>query len=139
MVTFFQLIKRKVRRNRPKQCLTKALKGFPQRKGICPRVFIMTPKKPCSARRKVLDVFFPREKKMIIAYIPGEGHTLTRFSRVLVRGGLRPDLPGIHYILVRGKLDLHGLLLRKKGRSKYGTFLQERARKKDRRHAFKRK
>ena len=86
-----------------------------------------------------MDVFFMRDKKMIIAYIPGEGHTLTKFSRVLVRGGLRPDLPGVHYILIRGKLDLHGLLLRKKGRSKYGTFLKERPRKKDRRFAFKKK
>jgi small subunit ribosomal protein S12 len=139
MVTFFQLIKKNLRKFRQKQCLTKALKGNPQRKGICSRVFIMTPKKPCSARRKVLDVFFPRDKRMIIAYIPGEGHTLTKFSRVLVRGGLRPDLPGVHYILIRGKLDLHGLLLRKKGRSRYGTFLQERARKRDRRLAFKTK
>ena len=139
MVTFSRLVKKKIRIFRKNQCLTKALKGFPQRKGICSRPFIMTPKKPCSARRKVMDVFFMRDKKMIIAYIPGEGHTLTKFSRVLVRGGLRPDLPGVHYILIRGKLDLHGLLLRKKGRSKYGTFLKERPRKKDRRFAFKKK
>jgi len=60
-----------------------------------------------------------------------------RFSRVLVRGGSRPDLPGVHYIIIRGTLDLHRLLTKKQGRSKYGNKLTDRPRKRDRRLAFK--
>lgn len=137
MVTYFQLIKQKQRQDRKTQFLTKALNKAPQRRGTCAQITIMSPKKPCSARRKIVKVFLPATKKLILAYIPGEGHSLTKFSRVLVRGGSRPDLPGVHYILIRGQLDLHGLLLRRKGRSKYGTFLHYRARKRDRRLAFK--
>lgn len=137
MVTFHQLIKRRVRIFRKKQCLAKALKLAPQKKGICSRVFILSPKKPCSARRKVVEVFIPSLKKLVIAYIPGISHTLVRFSRVLLRGGSRPDLPGVHYILVRGKYDLQGLILRKKARSKFGVFRHDQPRKRDRRLAIK--
>jgi len=138
MVTFFQLTKKKLRVYRKKQCLTKALKHCPQRKGSCAEVLIKTPKKPCSARRKVMKVYLST-KKYILAYIPGEGHNLMRFSRVLIRGGSRPDLPGVHYIIIRGKCDLHPLLLKRQGRSKYGQKLQNRPRKKDRRNSFKKK
>jgi small subunit ribosomal protein S12 len=139
MVTFFQLIKKKIRKFRKKQFLTKALNQAPQRKGTCSQILIMSPKKPCSARRKIVKVYLPFSRKIIIAYIPGEGHSLTKFSRVLIRGGIRPDLPGVHYTLIRGQLDLHGLVLRRKGRSRYGTFLHYRARKRDRRLALKKK
>lgn len=139
MVTFCQILKRNIRVFRKKQCLTKVLKLAPQKKGICSRVLILSPKKPCSARRKVVEVFIPSLKKLVIAYIPGIGHSLVKFSRVLIRGGSRPDLPGVHYILVRGKYDLHGLLLRKKARSKYGVFQHDQPRKRDRRLATKKK
>lgn len=127
MVTLLQL-RKNIRIFRKKQCLTRALKKAPQRKGFCTQVLIMTPKKPSSAKRKVMRVFLS-SKKEIFAYIPGEGHNLQKFSRVLVRGGLIPDLPGVHYTIIRGKLDLLGLAKREQGRSKYGTKLLFRAKK----------
>ena len=97
-----------------------ALKGCPQQKGTCLRVFTMTPRKPNSALRKVarLRLF---NKEYITAYIPGEGHGLQKFHDVLVRGGRVKDLPGIKYTMVRGKYNLLGVTGRKQGRSKYGT------------------
>ena len=57
----------------------------------------------------------------IIAYIPGEGHNLQEHSVVLIRGGRVKDLPGVKYKVVRGVLDLQGVLKRKQARSKYGA------------------
>ncbi len=116
--------------------LVKALKKCPQKKGICTKVLIMTPKKPSSAKRKVMRVRLS-SKKFIFAYIPGEGvQTLRAYSRVLVQGGIIPDLPGVHYSIIRGKFDLNFLAFRRQGRSKYGMKAFFRARKKDRRNAF---
>ncbi len=55
------------------------------------------------------------------AYIPGEGHNLQEHSVVLIRGGRVPDLPGVKYHIIRGKLDAQGVKNRKKARSQYGT------------------
>jgi small subunit ribosomal protein S12 len=99
---------------------SKALSKCPQRKGVCLKVYIKTPKKPNSALRKVAKVKLTN-KKTIIGYIPGIGHKLQEHSIVLVRGGRVPDLPGVKYHLVRGKYDLQGLITRKTSRSKYGT------------------
>ena len=96
----------------------------PQQRGVCKRVFTMTPKKPNSAIRKVARVLLSN-KQLITAYIPGEGHTLQEHSTVLVRGGRTKDLPGLRYKIIRGKLDLKGLTSRKRGRSKYGTKKQK--------------
>lgn len=96
-----------------------SVKGYPQRKGICEKVFTMKPKKPNSAIRKVAKVNINGIK--VLAYIPGEGHNLQEHREVLVRGGGRKDLPGINYTLVRGKYDLQGVTNRKTSRSKYGT------------------
>jgi small subunit ribosomal protein S12 len=57
----------------------------------------------------------------IIASIPGEGHNLQEHSVVLVRGGRVKDLPGVKYKVVRGTLDLQGVMQRKQARSKYGA------------------
>jgi len=97
-----------------------ALKGSPQKKGVCLKVFIRTPKKPNSAQRKVARLRISTKKK-ISAYIPGEGHTLQEYSTVLMRGGRVKDLPGIKYHLIRGKYDFLGLKNRRQARSKYGT------------------
>ena len=80
----------------------------------------MKPKKPNSAQRKVARVRLSNGKA-VIAYIPGEGHTLQEHSVVLVRGGRVPDLPGVRYKCVRGALDLAGVANRRQGRSKYGA------------------
>ncbi len=97
-----------------------ALKTSPQKKGVCLKVYTRTPKKPNSAIRKIARVRLTNGID-VIAYIPGEGHNLQEHSVVLVRGGRVKDLPGVRYHLIRGVYDLQGILLRKKGRSKYGT------------------
>jgi small subunit ribosomal protein S12 len=99
---------------------TPALKGSPQRLGICLRVFTRTPKKPNSALRKVAKVRLTTCSD-IIAYIPGEGHNLQDHAIVLVRGGRVKDLPGVKYHIVRGTLDAQGVVKRRQGRSKYGA------------------
>ena len=99
---------------------TPALKGSPQKKGICIKVFTRTPKKPNSAIRKLVRLRLTNHLK-VLAYIPGEGHNLQEYSSVLMRGGRVKDLPGIKYHLIRGKLDFSGLKSRKTSRSKYGT------------------
>mgnify|MGYP001238557205 CR=1 FL=1 len=119
MPTVNQLCK-KIRK--PKKRLEKspALEKSPQKKGVCLKVFTKTPKKPNSALRKVARLRLST-KKIVTAYIPGEGHTLQEYSTVLMRGGRVKDLPGIKYHLVRGKFDFLGLKNRKQARSKYVT------------------
>jgi small subunit ribosomal protein S12 len=97
-----------------------ALKGSPQKRGVCVRVYATTPKKPNSALRKVARVRLTNGME-VISYIPGEGHTLQEHNSVLIRGGRVKDLPGVRYHIIRGPLDAHGVNDRKQGRSKYGT------------------
>ena len=97
-----------------------ALKGSPQRRGVCTRVFTTTPKKPNSALRKVARVRLTSGVE-ITAYIPGEGHNLQEHSIVLVRGGRVRDLPGVRYKIIRGALDAAGVKNRKQARSRYGA------------------
>lgn len=97
-----------------------ALKGCPQRKGICIRVYTTTPKKPNSAIRKVARVKLTSGFE-ITAYIPGEGHTLQEHSIVLIRGGRVKDLPGVRYKIIRGALDSTPVKNRYQSRSKYGA------------------
>jgi small subunit ribosomal protein S12 len=97
-----------------------ALKGSPQRRGVCVRVYTMTPKKPNSALRKVARVRLTTGIE-VTAYIPGIGHNLQEHSVVLVRGGRVKDLPGVRYHIIRGTLDTAGTKNRKQGRSLYGA------------------
>lgn len=99
---------------------TPALKGAPQRRGVCTRVFTHTPKKPNSALRKVARVRLTGGME-ITAYIPGEGHNLQEHSIVLVRGGRVRDLPGVRYKIIRGTLDTAGVRDRRQARSVYGA------------------
>ncbi|MBI2058672.1 MAG: 30S ribosomal protein S12 [Nitrospirae bacterium] len=119
MPTFQQLIRFGRTRVRSKR-RTAALGGCPQKRGVCVRVYIMTPKKPNSAQRKVARVRLTNGI-VVTAYIPGEGHNLQEHSVVLVRGGRVKDLPGVKYHIVRGVLDCQGVQERKRGRSKYGA------------------
>ena len=121
MPTINQLCKKK-RINKKKRIKTPALEKCPQKKGICLKLILRTPKKPNSALRKLVRLRLTNNKK-IMAYIPGEGHNIQEYSTVLIRGGRVKDLPGIKYHLIRGKLDLQGLKKRKTSRSKYGTKL----------------
>ncbi|TAK75037.1 MAG: 30S ribosomal protein S12 [Gammaproteobacteria bacterium] len=97
-----------------------ALKGCPQRRGVCTRVYTTTPKKPNSALRKVARVRLTSGFE-VTAYIPGEGHNLQEHSVVMIRGGRVKDLPGVRYHIVRGSLDTSGVAKRGQSRSKYGT------------------
>ena len=97
-----------------------ALRGSPQRRGVCTRVYTTTPKKPNSALRKVARVRLTSGVE-VTAYIPGIGHNLQEHSIVLVRGGRVKDLPGVRYKIVRGTLDTAGVRNRKKARSRYGA------------------
>ena len=119
MPTYNQLWK-KQRLQKLKRKKTPALEGCPQKKGICTKLILRTPKKPNSALRKLVKLKLTNNKR-IYAYIPGEGHNLQVYSTVLIRGGRVKDLPGVKYHLVRGKLDFLGLKNRKTSRSKYGT------------------
>jgi small subunit ribosomal protein S12 len=119
MPTINQLC-RSIRKKKKKLNKTPALDSCPQKKGICVKILITTPKKPNSALRKVARVRLSN-KKLVTAYIPGEGHNLQEYSTVLMRGGRVKDLPGVKYHLIRGKLDLIGVKNRKTSRSKYGV------------------
>lgn len=97
-----------------------ALESCPQKRGVCIRVYTVTPKKPNSALRKVAKVRLSNGRE-VIAYIPGIGHNLQEHSVVLVRGGRVKDLPGVRYHIVRGTLDAAGVENRRTSRSKYGA------------------
>ena len=119
MPTIAQLV-RKGRESKTEKSKTPALRGSPQRRGVCTRVFTTTPKKPNSALRKVARVRLTNGME-VGAYIPGEGHNLQEHSVVLIRGGRVRDLPGFRYKVIRGGLDTAGVGDRRKGRSKYGA------------------
>ena len=119
MPTIQQLV-RKGRDARSSASKTPALKGSPQRRGVCTRVYTQTPKKPNSALRKIARVKLSTGVE-VTAYIPGEGHNLQEHSIVLVRGGRVKDLPGVRYRIVRGSLDTQGVKGRQQARSKYGA------------------
>jgi small subunit ribosomal protein S12 len=115
-----QQLVRKGRKAPASKSKSPALKGSPQRRGVCVRVYTVTPRKPNSALRKVARVRLTSGYE-VTAYIPGIGHNLQEHSVVLIRGGAVPDLPGVRYHIIRGVLDTAGTRNRKQGRSKYGT------------------
>ena len=119
MPTINQLI-RKGRITLKARSSAPALKGCPQKRGVCTRVYTATPKKPNSALRKIARVKLSSGIE-VTAYIPGEGHNLQEHSIVLVRGGRVKDLPAVRYHIVRGTLDAVGVDKRRKSRSKYGA------------------
>ena len=119
MPTINQLV-RKSRERATTKSKSPALKGSPQKHGVCTKVYTTTPKKPNSALRKVAKVRLTNGFE-VISYIGGEGHNLQEHSVVLIRGGRVKDLPGVRYHIVRGSLDTQGVKDRKQARSKYGA------------------
>ena len=119
MPTINQLV-RKGRKAKRKRSSAPALRGCPQKRGVCTRVYTTTPKKPNSALRKVARIRLTNGLE-VTAYIPGEGHNLQEHSVVLIRGGRVKDLPSVRYHILRGVLDTTGVEDRKQSRSKYGT------------------
>ncbi len=119
MATINQLV-RKGRERATQRSKTPALKGSPQKRGVCTRVYTTTPKKPNSALRKVARVRLVNGME-VTSYIPGVGHNLQEHSVVLVRGGRVKDIPGVRYKVIRAALDASGVADRRKARSKYGA------------------
>ena len=119
-VPTIQQLVRKGREDKVGKTKTPALKGSPQRRGVCTRVYTTTPKKPNSALRKVARVRLTSGLE-VTAYIPGVGHNLQEHSIVLVRGGRVKDLPGVRYKIIRGALDTQGVKNRRQARSRYGA------------------
>ena len=119
MARISQLV-RTPRRRKVTKSDVPALQACPQRRGVCTRVYTVTPKKPNSALRKVCRVRLTNQME-VTSYIGGEGHNLQEHSVVLIRGGRVKDLPGVRYHVVRGALDATGVSDRMQGRSKYGT------------------
>ncbi len=119
MPTINQLI-RKPRKKVLARNKVPALEECPQKRGVCTRVNVQTPKKPNSAQRKVARIRLTNGYE-VTGYIPGVGHNLQEHSVVLIRGGRVKDLPGVRYHIVRGNLDTQGVKDRKCGRSKYGA------------------
>ena len=119
MPTIAQLV-RQGRKKIEVKTKSPALKGCPQKRGVCVRVYTTTPKKPNSALRKVARVRLTNGME-VTAYIPGVGHNLQEHSIVMIRGGRVKDLPGVRYHIIRGTLDAAGVADRRRGRSKYGA------------------
>jgi small subunit ribosomal protein S12 len=117
--TVNQLV-RKGRKTSKSKTKSPALRGAPQKRGVCTRVYTVTPRKPNSALRKVARVRLTNGLE-VGAYIPGEGHNLQEHSVVLLRGGRTADLPGFRYKIIRGGLDTSGVSDRKQARSRYGA------------------
>jgi small subunit ribosomal protein S12 len=117
--TVNQLV-RKGRQTSKSKSKSPALRGAPQKRGVCTRVYTVTPRKPNSALRKVARVRLTNGVE-VGAYIPGEGHNLQEHSVVLLRGGRTADLPGFRYKIIRGGLDTSGVADRKQARSRYGA------------------
>jgi len=115
-----QQLVRQGRESKREKSKSPALRGSPQRRGVCTRVYTATPKKPNSALRKVARVRLTSGIE-VTAYIPGIGHNLQEHSIVLVRGGRVKDLPGVRYKIVRAALDASGVRDRIQSRSKYGA------------------
>ncbi len=119
MSTINQVIK-SPRRKPKRKSKSLDLQGNPQKRGVCYKVYTITPKKPNSALRKIARVRLVNSNT-VTAYIPGEGHNLQEHSSVLIRGGRVQDVPGVKYHIVRGTLDTQSVEARRKKRSKYGT------------------
>lgn len=118
MPTANQLV-RKGRKPQRKKSGAPALRGNPQLRGVCIKVSVIEPRKPNSAHRHIARVRLSNGE-VVTAFIPGEGHRLSEHSVVLIRGGTRPDLSGVRYMVVRGALDDNGVKNRARGRSLYG-------------------
>lgn len=122
MTTINQILHR-INRNHPSlwnKTTRPALAKCPQKKATCLKAFEMSPKKPNSAKRKVVRVRVSSTGKVITCYVPGEGHNLTAHSIVLIHGGRAQDLPGVKYQVIRGKFDCAPVKNRKRSLSKYG-------------------
>ncbi|EKX71955.1 30S ribosomal protein S12, putative (apicoplast) [Theileria equi strain WA] len=115
-MTINQILKNKRKKKRLKK--KSALQNCPQKSGLCKKFFVVTPRKPNSALRKIAKINLSTGKT-ILAYVPGEKTIILENSKLLIRGGNTKDLPGLKYKVVLGALDARGSKRQNK-RSKYG-------------------
>lgn len=122
MPTFGQLIWG-ARQSKWSPKIDRILKNCPQKKAVIVKLWTAKPKKPNSAIRKIAKARVLSTKTMVIVYIPGQGHSLQEHSQVLIWGGRVPDLPGVHYKAIKGKLDFNSSewFSRMKRWSKFGV------------------
>lgn len=107
---------------KPRKNKKPKLNGGPQKKAVVLRLRICTPRKPNSARRPAVKLKVSTKKKAL-AHIPGSGHNLRKFSKVLINGNAARDLPVVNYTCIRGVYDFSPLSHVKKRRSIYGVKL----------------
>ena len=119
MSTIRQLVMRNKRHRKIRKSKVPALDKCPFKKGTVTKVFIEKPKKPNSAKRKVVKVLLSNGKKITV-HVPGIGHLLSKFSKLWIRGGRTQDLIGVRYKAIRGKGDLSGVLGRITRPTKFG-------------------
>jgi len=133
MTTYQQASRKKTRLSKPNYTKSKKLEKNPHRKGTCAKVYVIKPKKPNSAQRKLTKVKL-NNGKFVLAAIPGQQHNLQEYSCVLIRGGRVRDLPGVHYKVIRGVYDFDRKesFLRMQKRSKHGIALTKRYRRRRR-------
>lgn len=120
MVTIRQLAKSFKRIELKKKNKVPALEHCPQKRGVVQKVYIEKPKKPNSAKRKAIKVKLS-SGRIVACHVPGIGHTLSKHSVVLIRGGKTQDLIGVRYKPIRGKFDCKSVDGRVTRRSKYGV------------------
>ncbi len=92
----------------------------PFKRWVCLKVTVTTPKKPNSAQRKIAKIRLSNWKE-VVAYIPGEKHTLQEHSVVMIRWWRVKDLPWVKYHVVRWVYDTNPVENRRQSRSVYGT------------------
>jgi len=96
----------------------------PQKKGVVRGVRVITPRKPNSARRAGVKLFLTTSNHTV-AFIPGSGHSLKKYSTVLIKGRGARDLPGVYCRCIRGVRDLKNLPMKGRRRSIYGVKKKE--------------
>jgi small subunit ribosomal protein S12 len=125
MGTINQTVNR-VKKQKVKWNSASKLKGNPFKQGIVSVVYVGSPKKPNSGKRKLAKVVLSTRKKAIVT-IPDGGHMLQKYNRVLIRGGRARDVPGSHYKILRSTRGRTGDTMvgspnRRQKRSKFGTI-----------------
>ncbi|CAA9986527.1 ribosomal protein, putative [Plasmodium knowlesi strain H] len=121
---FYKRRPKQIPKLKKKNWRSKWLEGAPQKRGICLKVRVQTPKKPNSGLKKIARVRLSTGR-IVSVYIPGIGHNLNTHNIILVRGGRCKDIPGCNYKAIRGVYDLLPVKNRFRGRSKYGVKLSE--------------
>nr|YP_009561586.1 ribosomal protein S12 [Commiphora gileadensis]QAT19675.1 ribosomal protein S12 [Commiphora gileadensis] len=93
-----------------------ALRGCPQRRGTCTRVYLSPPKNQTLPYVKLPEYDKPLGLKSLLIYL-----VLAIIHKNILKskkeGGRVKDLPGVRYHIVRGTLDAVGVKDRQQGRS----------------------